>query len=93
MMDLGATVCTRAKPACLLCPLQSHCAALKEGEPTAYPAKKAARAVPEKSTTLLVLLNAEGEVLLEQRPPAGIWGGLWSFRKPARPATPRCATC
>jgi len=79
MMDLGATVCTRAKPACLLCPLQSHCAALKEGEPTAYPAKKAARAVPEKSTTLLVLLNAEGEVLLEQRPPAGIWGGLWSF--------------
>jgi A/G-specific adenine glycosylase len=83
MMDLGATVCTRTKPACLLCPLQSQCVALAQGEPTAYPVKKAAKAVPEKSTTLLLLLNAKGEVLLEQRPPAGIWGGLWSFPETA----------
>jgi A/G-specific adenine glycosylase len=84
MMDLGATVCTRTKPACLLCPLQAQCAALAQGEPTAYPVKKAGKALPEKSTTLLVLVNAAGEVLLEQRPPAGIWGGLWSF--PETPA-------
>jgi A/G-specific adenine glycosylase len=83
MMDLGATVCTRTKPACLLCPLQPECTALAQGEPTAYPVKKAAKAVPEKSTTLLVLVNAAGEVLLEQRPPAGIWGGLWSFPETA----------
>lgn len=79
MMDLGATVCTRSKPACLLCPLQTECVALAEGEPTAYPKKKAKKAVPEKSTTLLMFVNAQGEVLLEQRPPVGIWGGLWSF--------------
>ncbi|MCC2639291.1 MAG: adenine glycosylase [Moraxellaceae bacterium] len=83
MMDLGATVCTRSKPACLLCPLQEKCAALAQGEPTAYPGKKAAKVLPEKSTTLLVLVNAAGEVLLEQRPPAGIWGGLWSFPETA----------
>ena len=79
MMDLGATVCTRTRPSCLLCPLQVACRARAEGEPTAYPVKKPSRALPEKSTTLLVLINGDGEVLLEQRPPAGIWGGLWSF--------------
>lgn len=83
MMDLGATVCTRSKPACLLCPVQSHCAALAEGEPTRYPLKKAGKAIPEKFTTLLLFINTEGEVLLEQRPPAGIWGGLWSFPETA----------
>jgi A/G-specific adenine glycosylase len=83
MMDLGATLCTRSKPACLLCPLQSHCEGLAEGEPTLYPIKKASKAIPEKFTTLLVFLNDQGEVLLEQRPPAGIWGGLWSFPESA----------
>lgn len=83
MMDLGATVCTRSKPACLLCPLQKLCAGLAEGEPTAYPLKKAAKRIPEKFTTLLVMINDDGEVLLEQRPPAGIWGGLWSFPETA----------
>jgi A/G-specific adenine glycosylase len=63
--------------------LQVACAGLEEGEPTRYPVKKAAKAIPEKSTTLLILVNAEGEVLLEQRPPAGIWGGLWSFPESA----------
>lgn len=83
MMDLGATLCTRSKPACLLCPLHSQCAGLAEGEPTLYPVKKASKAIPEKSTTLLILLNADNEVLLQQRPPAGIWGGLWSFPESA----------
>ncbi len=83
MMDLGATLCTRSKPACLLCPLQTHCEGLAEGEPTLYPVKKPGKAIPQKFTTLLVFLNEEGEVLLEQRPPAGIWGGLWSFPESA----------
>lgn len=83
MMDLGATLCTRSKPACLLCPLQGACQGLAAGDPTAFPGKKVKKTLPEKSTTLLVLLNADGEVLLEQRPPAGIWGGLWSFPETA----------
>jgi A/G-specific adenine glycosylase len=83
MMDLGATLCTRSKPACLLCPLQSACAGLAEGNPLAYPGKKASKTLPEKSVSLLVFLNARGEVLLEQRPSPGIWGGLWSFPESA----------
>ena len=83
MMDLGATLCTRSKPACLLCPLQTHCEGLTEGEPTAYPVKKAKKTVPEKFITLLIMVNTDNEVLLEQRPPAGIWGGLWSFPETA----------
>lgn len=79
MMDLGATVCTRTKPACLLCPLQAACAGLAEGNPLVYPGKKASKTLPEKFVSLLVFLNDRGEVLLEQRPAPGIWGGLWSF--------------
>lgn len=79
MMDLGATVCTRSKPLCLLCPLQKNCAGLAEGEPTRYPIKKTRQAIPVRHTTLLVFLNDQHEVLLEQRPPVGIWGSLWSF--------------
>lgn len=79
MMDLGATVCTRSKPACLLCPLSNHCAAHAEGDETGYPRKTASKSIPEKSAWFLILTNEDGEVLLQQRPPAGIWGGLWSL--------------
>jgi A/G-specific adenine glycosylase len=79
MMDLGATLCTRSKPACLLCPLQKHCKAHAAGEETAYPRKKISKANPEKSAWFFLLVNADNEVLLQQRPPSGIWGGLWSF--------------
>ncbi len=79
MMDLGATVCTRTKPACLLCPLHHACAGLAEGNPLAYPGRRATKALPEKAVSLLMFVNAQGEVLLEQRPAPGIWGGLWSF--------------
>jgi len=28
---------------------------------------------------MLIAVNPAGEVLLERRPPAGVWGGLWSL--------------
>lgn len=83
MMDLGATICTRSKPTCLLCPLHTQCMARADGEPTAYPTKKMKKAMPEKFTNLLMFVNEQGEVLLEQRPAPGIWGGLWSFPETA----------
>ncbi len=79
MMDLGATVCTRSKPKCSDCPLQSHCAAFELGTPTNYPTKKPKKTLPVKHTQFLILQNSAGHVLLEQRPTVGIWGGLWSF--------------
>jgi len=79
MMDLGATLCTRTKPACSLCPLVESCAAQAQGNMTDYPHRKPKKTTPVKSVIFLMCENEEGEILLQQRPPSGIWGGLWSF--------------
>ena len=79
MMDLGATVCTRAKPACHLCPLSANCLSHKQGDPLLYPGKKPKKILPVKSALMLIVQNRRGEVMLEKRPPTGIWGGLWSL--------------
>lgn len=79
MMDLGATLCTRSKPNCELCPLRADCQALQLGKVTDYPQAKPKKVIPERMTIMLILQNKQGEVLLEKRPPVGIWGGLWSF--------------
>lgn len=79
MMDLGATVCTRSRPACQRCPLADNCIAHQTGQEKRFPESKPGRNKPEKSTIMLIVINQYGEVLLEKRPPTGIWGGLWSF--------------
>jgi A/G-specific adenine glycosylase len=78
LMDLGATLCVRSKPACLLCPVRATCVAHAEGRVEELPGKSAKRAVPHREIQMLVLI-ASGEVLLEKRPQTGIWGGLWSL--------------
>lgn len=77
MMDLGATVCTRNKPACLLCPVQNDCVAKAMGNPTAYPVKVKKKTKPNKYSHALLLSNVDGKLLWLQRPDKGIWGGLW----------------
>lgn len=79
MMDLGATLCTRTKPQCPRCPLDRQCAALAEGNPTAYPTAKPAKARPVRDTRMLIIIDQQQRVLLQKRPPTGIWGGLWSL--------------
>lgn len=80
MMDLGATLCTRSKPQCLICPLETDCQARRIPDPTQFPIRKPKKvAKPEKSIQLLVMANAQGQLLLEKRPQTGIWGGLWSL--------------
>ena len=78
LMDLGATLCTRSKPKCDTCPLQASCAAFQKQRVHELPTPKPRKAIPEKHTTMLILLDGD-EVMLEKRPPTGIWGGLWSF--------------
>ncbi|MCX4188567.1 A/G-specific adenine glycosylase [Methylophaga sp. OBS4] len=78
-MDLGATLCTRTRPDCEHCPLQQNCQAYQTGEPTRFPTPKPKKTIPVRHTHWLVLQNDIGEVLLQQRPQQGIWGGLWSF--------------
>lgn len=79
IMDLGATICTRIRPACVLCPLASTCAGRKSGDPTRFPRPRPRRNLPERRCQLLVIRDQDDAVLLEKRPAHGIWGGLWSF--------------
>ena len=78
LMDLGATVCKRSSPACEACPLNRSCIARARNRIAAYPQPRPRKALPLRDTTMLLLVH-EGEALLEQRPPAGLWGGLWSL--------------
>jgi len=77
IMDLGATVCTRAAPRCGDCPVRSGCAARASGTPARWPAPRPRRTLPERETRMLLLTDPAGRVLLARRPPAGVWGGLW----------------
>ncbi len=79
IMDLGATLCTRGRPRCEACPLQSDCVALATDQVSLLPTPKPKKTLPVKTVRMLLLHNAEREVLLEKRPPTGIWGGLWSL--------------
>ncbi|MBE8716116.1 A/G-specific adenine glycosylase [Cellvibrio polysaccharolyticus] len=79
MMDMGATLCTRSRPACERCPVQFDCVAYGQGNVLDYPGKKNRKPLPEKSVQLVMVRNPAGDILLEQRPDSGIWGGLWSF--------------
>jgi len=78
LMDLGATLCTRSRPDCGRCPLQARCVAFATGRTAELPVRKPKKTTPEKRTAMLVLID-RGEVLLEQRPQTGIWGGLLSL--------------
>jgi A/G-specific adenine glycosylase len=79
IMDLGATVCTRSKPVCSDCPVNEGCAALKTGNPTQFPVPRPKRTLPVREIHMVLLTNSNHDVLLQKRPPTGIWGGLWSL--------------
>lgn len=79
IMDLGASLCSRSRPDCVQCPLMSGCFAYRNGQQSALPARKKKKTLPIRQTIFTIIENGKGEILLEKRPPVGIWGGLWSF--------------
>jgi len=87
MMDLGAQVCTARNPACDACPVASDCVARLEDRVADLPGRKARAPARRKRVAMLVVVR-HGEVLLEKRPPTGIWGGLWSLPETAADADP-----
>src|SRR5271165_3559096 len=77
----GATVCTRSRPACTVCPLNAGCVAALEGRQAKLPGRKIRRIRPSRATTLLIAqtgANGSIAVFVERRPASGLWGGLWS---------------
>ncbi|MBK1724353.1 A/G-specific adenine glycosylase [Thiocystis violacea] len=88
MMDLGATLCTRSRPACDRCPLTDNCVARRQGRQSELPSPRPRKTLPTRSTLMLAVRNADGEILLEQRPPTGVWGGLWSLPETSPETSP-----
>ncbi|MGN8106455.1 A/G-specific adenine glycosylase [Paraburkholderia sp. 22098] len=82
LMDLGATLCVRGKPDCLRCPFAADCVANVTGRQRELPTARPKKAVPTRRTWMLVLRDGDA-VMLEKRPPSGIWGGLWSLPEAA----------
>jgi A/G-specific adenine glycosylase len=79
LMDLGAMVCTPRKPACDVCPWRGHCAAYAAGDPARWPVKETPRPLPFQVIGVGVVLDRAGRVLIDQRLPEGLLGGLWEF--------------
>jgi len=83
MMDVGATICTRTRPHCDVCPVAEDCVARAGRRTTELPTPRPRKALPQRAITVL-LLERDGEILLERRPAVGIWSGLWSLPELSR---------
>ncbi len=79
IMDLGATLCTRHNPACLLCPWQPHCAAYNQNAVSDFPMTESRPPVPHKRIGVAVITDNQGNILIDRRKQEGLLGGLWEF--------------
>jgi A/G-specific adenine glycosylase len=79
LMDLGALVCTRSRPLCGSCPLGGSCQAQRLGAQQAFPAPRPRKPLPVRHSRMALLRDERDRVLLERRPPSGVWGGLWAL--------------
>jgi A/G-specific adenine glycosylase len=93
LMDLGATVCTPRSPSCDRCPWQLHCAAYAAGDPCRWPVTDASKPLPFQVIGVGVVLNAAGEVLIDQRLEEGLLGGMWEFPGGKQEQGETIATC
>lgn len=89
MMDLGAMICSRSRPACASCPISADCIANRQQRTAELPSPRPRKVLPEKRVLMLLLLD-RGELMLEKRPARGIWGGLWSLPELAPETDPTC---
>ena len=79
MMELGSQVCTPKNPQCTVCPLQNHCLSWSEGTPESYPVPKKKNPIPHHDVAAGILRNSTGQILIQQRAPKGLLGGLWEL--------------
>ena len=75
LMDLGSSLCTRRKPFCVACPMYALCLARRHGRQAELPVARPRKVLPERKVLMFILIDG-AKVLLERRPPAGIWGGM-----------------
>ena len=89
IMDLGATLCTRSRPACTVCPLAGECVSCRSGTQAEFPKPRPKRERAQRQVAVLVVRAPDGRVLLERRPASGIWGGLYSLPELPADDSPR----
>jgi len=78
LMDLGSMICTPKDPQCPRCPLHPFCKARASGSPEKFPSKSNKKKIPHIEA-ISAVIQKDGKVLLNQRPPKGLLGGLWEF--------------
>ena len=94
MMELGALICTPRNPECGVCPVRSHCVALKEERVLDFPVKEKKPPVPFHEIACGVLVDEKGRLLVTKRAADGFLGGFWEFpggkRSPGEPLAEAC---
>ena len=78
VMDVGASVCQSRQPQCAACPVRTSCAALAAGDVYRFPERRESSPRPLAQRRFFVVSDPQGACYVEQRPPQGVWGGLWS---------------
>ncbi|MBR1228432.1 MULTISPECIES: A/G-specific adenine glycosylase [unclassified Bradyrhizobium] len=75
LMDLGSSICTPKKPACVLCPLNDDCLARSRGDQEIFPRK-----APKKTGTMrrgaAFIVTRGDELLVRTRAEKGLLGGM-----------------
>ncbi len=79
LMDIGAAICSSRSPSCSSCPLGRLCLAFAEGVQADLPVRRRPRPPPHKEMTAGIIYDRRGRVLIVERPPSGLLGGLWKF--------------
>ena len=77
IMELGATICLPANPACGACPLSGLCEAKKRDKVACFPLAKARRKPKALHLIALALIDTKGRVLMQRREGEALFGGLW----------------
>jgi A/G-specific adenine glycosylase len=76
MMDLGATLCSPRRPACVLCPWNGACIAARRGDAESFPRKTPKTEGRLRRGAAFVALRADGAILVRTRPQKGLLGGM-----------------
>lgn len=93
LMELGRRVCSPRAPDCIACPIAAHCTAYQNGVQHERPFRSRRPRTPHYDVTAAVTRRADGRILIAQRPPDGLLGGLWEFPGGKREAGESLADC
>ncbi len=93
LMELGQAICTPRSPVCDACPVAVFCEARALGVQEARPVRKPRKRTPHHDVTAGVIYGADGRILITQRLPDKMLGGMWEFPGGKRDPGEMLAAC